>query len=203
MTTTQSPDDSVIPGRRARKKAATRQALADAALELFFKHGFDAVGVKDIADAADVSVATLFKHFPNKESLVFDDDQSERDGLVTAVRDRAPGVDVVVSLRNYVLRRRVDAVQADPRFTAFVQLVRATPALNAHAEQMWLRHEDALADALAQETGERASRCQALARFVLDTAASAGVRADGRDYVRSAFMILQDGWGAGPPASRT
>lgn len=203
MTTTQSPDDSVIPGRRARKKAATRQALADAALELFFKHGFDAVGVKDIADAADVSVATLFKHFPNKESLVFDDDQSERDGLVTAVRDRPPGVDVVVSLRDYVLRRRVDAVQADPRFTAFVQLVRATPALNAHAEQMWLRHEDALAHALAEETGALPSHCQALARFVLDTAASAGIRPDGRDYVLGAFAILERGWSADPASSRT
>lgn len=193
-TMTTQTDDSAMPGRRARKKAATRQALADAALDLFFERGFDAVGVKDIADAADVSVATLFKHFPNKESLVFDDDQSEELVLVAAVRDRQPGVDVVASLRDYVLRRRVDTVQADPKFDAFVQLVRDTPALDAHAEQMWLRHEDALAHALTEETGAPPTRCQALARFVLDTAASAGVRSDGRDYVLSAFTILEQGW---------
>ncbi|WP_280431681.1 helix-turn-helix domain-containing protein, partial [Nocardia brasiliensis] len=52
------------PGRRERKKAANRQALADAALRLFLERGYDAVGVREIADAADVSVATLFKHFP-------------------------------------------------------------------------------------------------------------------------------------------
>lgn len=194
MTTTQLPDESTTPGRRARKKAATRQALADAALELFFERGFDAVGVKDIADAADVSVATLFKHFPNKESLVFDDDQDEQQGLVAAVRDRDQSVDVVASLRDYVLRRRVEAVQADSRFAAFVRLVRETPALEAHAEQMWLRHEDALALALAEETGATPGHCQALARFVLDTAASAGVRSDGRDYVLGAFTILERGW---------
>ncbi len=197
-TMTTQTDRSATPGRRARKKAATRQALADEALELFFERGFDAVGVKEIADAADVSVATLFKHFPNKESLVFDDDQNEQEGLVAAVRDRQPGVDVVASLRDYVLRRRVDAAQADPRFAAFVQLVRETPALDAHAEQMWLRHEGALAQALADETGAARNQCQALARFVLDTAASAGVRSDGRDYVLSAFMILEQGWSAGP-----
>ncbi|WP_280454554.1 TetR/AcrR family transcriptional regulator, partial [Nocardia brasiliensis] len=59
------------PGRRERKKAANRQALADAALRLFLERGYDAVGVREIADAADVSVATLFKHFPGgKEALV-------------------------------------------------------------------------------------------------------------------------------------
>uniref|UniRef100_UPI002454B46E helix-turn-helix domain-containing protein n=1 Tax=Nocardia brasiliensis TaxID=37326 RepID=UPI002454B46E len=59
------------PGRRERKKAANRQALADAALRLFLERGYDAVGVREIADAADVSVATLFKHFPGgKEAQV-------------------------------------------------------------------------------------------------------------------------------------
>ncbi|HWO62981.1 MAG TPA: helix-turn-helix domain-containing protein, partial [Umezawaea sp.] len=60
-------------GRRERKKAATRQALADAALRLFLERGFDAVGVREIADAADVATTTLFKYFPTKESLVFDE----------------------------------------------------------------------------------------------------------------------------------
>ena len=45
-------------GRRERKKAATRKALADAALELFLDRGFDDVGVREIAEAADVSTAT-------------------------------------------------------------------------------------------------------------------------------------------------
>ena len=61
-------------GRRERKKAATRQALADAALRLFLEHGYDQVTVRDIAEAADVSTTTLFKHFPGKEALVFDED---------------------------------------------------------------------------------------------------------------------------------
>ncbi|MFE2143549.1 TetR/AcrR family transcriptional regulator, partial [Streptomyces sp. NPDC059456] len=49
-------------GRRERKKAATRRAIADAALHLFLERGYDEVGIREIADAADVSNTTLFKH---------------------------------------------------------------------------------------------------------------------------------------------
>lgn len=75
-------------GRRERKKAQTRQSLADAALELFLGRGYDQVGVKDVADLADVSVTTLFKHFPVKEALVFDQEDDLEAALVAAVRDR-------------------------------------------------------------------------------------------------------------------
>ena len=61
-------------GRRERKKAQTRQALSDAALELFLRRGYDQVTVAEIATAADTALATVFKHFPDgKESLIFDD----------------------------------------------------------------------------------------------------------------------------------
>jgi AcrR family transcriptional regulator len=52
-------------GRRERKKAQTRKAIADAALELFSERGYDNVGVREVADAADVALSTLFKHFPS------------------------------------------------------------------------------------------------------------------------------------------
>jgi len=37
---------------------------------LFVERGFETVGLKDIAAAADVSTATLFKHYPQKEALL-------------------------------------------------------------------------------------------------------------------------------------
>ena len=78
-------------GRRERKKAATRQAIADTALRLFLERGYDQVGVREIAEAADVSVTTLFKHFPGKEALVFDQDADREAELVAAVGDGPPG----------------------------------------------------------------------------------------------------------------
>ncbi|MFC7111010.1 TetR/AcrR family transcriptional regulator [Nonomuraea rubra] len=78
-------------GRRERKKAQTRQALSEAALRLFSEHGYDGVTVAQIADEADVSIATLFAHVPDgKEALIFDDGAERRVWLVSAVRDRPP-----------------------------------------------------------------------------------------------------------------
>lgn len=78
-------------GRRERKKAATRQAIADAALRLFLERGYDDVGIREIAEAADVSTTTLFKHFPVKEALVFDEDAENEARLLAAVRERPAG----------------------------------------------------------------------------------------------------------------
>lgn len=43
--------------------------IADVATRLFSKHGFSGVTTRQIAKAAKVNEALLYKHFPNKEAL--------------------------------------------------------------------------------------------------------------------------------------
>jgi AcrR family transcriptional regulator len=57
-------------GRRARKKAQTRQGIYDAAMRLFVTRGYDAVTVEDVCGAADVAKGTFFLHFPTKDALL-------------------------------------------------------------------------------------------------------------------------------------
>src|SRR5262249_21260117 len=95
------------PGRRERKKAATRQALTETAMRLILERGFDDVTVREIAEVADVSTTTLMNYFPTKEALVFDlDDELER-SLVAAVIGRAPDTSVLEALRRH-MRVRVE-----------------------------------------------------------------------------------------------
>jgi hypothetical protein len=79
------------PGLRERKKARTRQAISDVATRLFVERGFDAVTVADVAEAADVSVKTVFNHFGSKEELFLDREPAVHATIVAAVTDRPPG----------------------------------------------------------------------------------------------------------------
>jgi TetR/AcrR family transcriptional regulator, transcriptional repressor of aconitase len=46
-----------------------RQQILDSALPLFARHGFASTTTKSIADAAGISEALLFKHFPTKSAV--------------------------------------------------------------------------------------------------------------------------------------
>ncbi|MEU7180440.1 MULTISPECIES: TetR/AcrR family transcriptional regulator [Streptomyces] len=187
-------------GRRERKKAQTRQSLADAALRLFLDRGYDQVGVKDVADAADVSVTTLFKYFPSKEALVFDQDDDIEAALVAAVRERAPGRSIPQALREHILlgQSRLAVHTADPRFAAFTRMVEDTPALRDHAHRKWTRHEAALARAIAAEAGapEGDVACAALARFALEVRVLVRRHTDPRRAAEESFALLEHGWAA-------
>jgi AcrR family transcriptional regulator len=180
-------------GRRERKKAATRLALSEAAMKLFVERGFDAVTVREIADAADVSTTTLMKHFPTKEALVFDrDDEIER-ALVAAIAERSSKPAVLAALRGY-MRARAARVVSERR-TAFMKLVRATPALADYWQKMWMRHEDVLARALAKRLRKPAGDlwCTAVAHFALGTAALAEESQHPTRMIEVAFGILERG----------
>ncbi|GAA1936480.1 TetR/AcrR family transcriptional regulator [Streptomyces durmitorensis] len=195
-TDTEAGAPSAPMGRRERKKAATRQAIADAALRLFLERGYDDVGIREIADAADVSTTTLFKHFPVKEALVFDEDAAREAGLLAAVRERPQGRSIPAALREHALRHRMAATDGDDRFTAFFGLVNTTPALRDYLQNMWLRHTSALALAIADESGLPADdpACTALAHFALEAPRAARGHDDPRQAITRAFEILESGW---------
>jgi AcrR family transcriptional regulator len=158
-------------GRRERKNAQTRQAIADAARRLFLERGYDQVSVKEIADAVDVSVPTLFKHVPDgKEALMFDDGVERREGLLAAVRERAAGQSVMAALREFMSGR--GPFEADPtsEFRRMVELITSTPALRDYQRKLWIRCEGDLAAAIAGEIdrGPDDIAARAAARYVLE-----------------------------------
>ncbi|WP_328664248.1 TetR/AcrR family transcriptional regulator [Streptomyces sp. NBC_00328] len=194
---TRPTDSAPAPvGRRERKKAATRQAIADAALRLFLERGYDDVGIREIADAADVSTTTLFKHFPVKEALVFDRESDVEEGLLAAVRERPPGQSIPNALREHALRHRRAGAGSDPRFATFLALVSSTTALRDYHQAMWLRHTAALAQVIAEESGLPAGdpACTALAHFALEAPHAARTHDDPERVISRAFDLLDRGW---------
>ncbi|WP_435601996.1 hypothetical protein [Streptomyces sp. bgisy130] len=78
----------------------------------------------------------------------------------------------------------------------------STPALRDYGHRMWMRHETALAQAIAADTGARGDdpACAALAHFALEALALARGRDDPRAAIDAAFDLLERGWQ--PPAPR-
>ncbi len=184
-------------GRRERKKAQTRQALADAALRLFLQHGYDKVTVAQIAEEADVALATVFKHVPDgKEALIFDDGAERRDALVAAVRDRAAGQTVLAALRQYLSTRGPFATDMPADLRPRRDLIMRTPALGNYQRKLWLSAEGALAEAIADAVGRDAAdpAVRALARYVLEVPDLAGRDPNPRAALDTIFDLLEAGW---------
>lgn len=185
-------------GRRERKKAATRKTISDVATMMFLERGFDNVSIREVADAADVSPTTVFAHFPQKEALVFDEDDEQRDRLVSAVRDRPKGSTISRALHEFYaaeIRANVDE-HGDDVTRIFLRFLNETPALRDYAAKMWLRHEDALSDAIADELGLSAptAEIRVYSRFILQMQLLVNESGGQLGTLEAGFAVLESGW---------
>jgi AcrR family transcriptional regulator len=119
-------------GLRERKKAATRAAIQRHALRLFDQQGYDATTIDQIAAAAEVSPATVFRYYATKEDLVLSDDY---DPLIAAAYERQPAELSPVAALRAAMREALaevptDELDAVPRRTA---LIMSVPQLRASA----------------------------------------------------------------------
>ncbi|KAA6212345.1 TetR/AcrR family transcriptional regulator [Streptomyces albofaciens JCM 4342] len=193
---------TVPPGRRERKKAATRQKIADAALRLFLERGYDAVGIRDVAAEADVAVTTLFAHFAAKEALVFEQDADFEQRLTRAVTDRAPDEPLIPALRSEVLAlvRHCTADGAAP----IRRMIDTSRALREYEESMRLRHAESLATAIAAAPGPAPTTTagRTIARFVVDAYFLAREAADPEAAVDEIFRMIEAAWEVARPSPR-
>ena len=58
------------PRRPTRHHQEQRQRVLDAATALFAEHGYEATGMRAIADAVGIRPASLYHYFPSKEALL-------------------------------------------------------------------------------------------------------------------------------------
>ncbi|MET9065941.1 TetR/AcrR family transcriptional regulator [Streptosporangium sandarakinum] len=185
---------TVPSGRRERKKAATRQKIADAALRLFLERGYDAVGIRDVAAEADVAVTTLFSHFASKEALVFDQDEDFEQRLTRAVTGRAPHEPLIPALRREIqaLVRHCTADGVAPIW----EMIDETPALREYEKSMRLRHAESLATAIAADLDlpRTATACRAIARFAIDAYSLAREAADPEAALDEIFRMIEAAW---------
>ncbi|MCV7413207.1 TetR family transcriptional regulator [Mycobacterium florentinum] len=79
---------TVSMNRHELRRRSTREALRQAALKSFAHKGFANVTVTELAAEAGVTERTFFRHFPTKESVLFQDYETQLEWLAEALAQR-------------------------------------------------------------------------------------------------------------------
>jgi AcrR family transcriptional regulator len=144
----------VRPDRRELKKQRTRDALIQAAMDLFTAKGYDGTAVHEITDAVDVSERTFFRYFASKENLVLSFIQDGLTGFADALKARPSGEAPLTAARHAFqdsLREQPGGEQ--PRYLSVIGLIESTPALLAAYLRHVHDHEDVMTQVLADREG--------------------------------------------------
>lgn len=143
-----------MPRTGERGGPQTRARISEVAARLFLERGYDEVTVAEVARQAGVSSVTVFNHFPRKEDLFLDRAADADELLRSAVRDRAPGVDALASLRDATRRLVEDRHPlsgVNDRSVPFFRTVAASPALVARAREIAADLQRTLAEELERD----------------------------------------------------
>jgi AcrR family transcriptional regulator len=125
-----------------RRKAQTRRDIAEAAIGLFMRQGYETVSVEAIAEEAGVSERTLYRYFATKDDVlspIITEGTAELAGLIAT---RPAGEPIATAVHRAFAQTSGGVDQAQVQ--ALIRLLITVPALHAR----WLNELLAIEDAL-------------------------------------------------------
>jgi AcrR family transcriptional regulator len=191
---------------RERKKAQTRDGLAEAALRLFADRGFEKVTVDEIAAAADVSRRTYFRYFSTKEAVVFPDRERRLLRFGEMLADRPHGEEPFESVRLALMALARDYEKNRARVLLQQRIVEESAAVRAYDAELDRQWERTMAASLgdvdrAPAADRRRARLGAGAlmgaiRAILNEWYAGAGRGDLKTLGQEAFDLLTYGMNA-------
>lgn len=121
-----------------------RAAILKAVRRTFAEKGFDGTTTRELADAAGVSEALLFKHFPNKEALYVAMQESccdaQSSGAVERLNALEPSASTLVLLVHFLVSRVLTGCASDEgEQTIATRLMLRSLAEDGEFARTWLR----------------------------------------------------------------
>ena len=152
---------------QSRKRQLVRDAIYDAAIELFAKKGFDETTVEEIAERAGISRRSFFRYFESKDDLLAQNTVNCGEILRETVTSCPASLDALEVLREAVLAG-VKFTEAQPHTHQIIEIAqRSASARQAHLSRL-MEVEDRLASAYA-------ARMKAMSRDYLKPRLLAGI----------------------------
>lgn len=149
-----------------RRRRRMRAEVTRVAVRLFAEQGYAGTTAEQVAAAADLSRSTLFRHFADKEDLLFG---LEDDLLTTASRAvrAAPAGDPWAALCAASLFLAAEVAPLRELLVTRERVVATSPALQARAAGKHRRWEAALTEGLAEGRGADPGDAALLAKLAV------------------------------------
>lgn len=140
-------------GLRQARTERTRSRILDVAMELFDAGGYDDTTMEQIAAAAQVGIATLYRYFPSKDLILLTPVMDGVGSLAAHLRGRPESEPLPEALGqavlDYLAENDEDAEAVD---TLRTRLDRA-PGPRARLWDVWAEERSLLAEAIAARSG--------------------------------------------------
>lgn len=155
--------NSPVSSLRVRKQQRAREAIVEAAHELFAERGFDGVTVTDIATRAEVGRATFFRYFGDKQEVIFGGDreidtvvaEAEQLRVESPIGNSLPAA--LTHIRKIVAGFLAKLTENPEAYTRHERLVVQEPELKARSLTKQRRYTEELADLLRRNGADRAT----------------------------------------------
>lgn len=140
-----------------RKRQLVRDELADAALRLLARQGFEKTTVDELAAAAGVSRRTFFRYFASKEDVLISSVAVVFEGILAEVAARPAGEPAAVAIREALKTVAMEDFADDrEKSVAVIRHTQDVPALRARFAERLDLLRDELAVVLARRAGREA-----------------------------------------------
>ena len=137
-------------GRRELGKLARRKKIREAARQVFREKGFEAATTREIANRADVAIATLFTYAPDKRDLVLMIVNDDLDAMLDESLHAIPPDEGLIDQLIRFFRPRYAYCEADPQLARYmthftIAIITEGTAAGAEAERFAARRPRSVA----------------------------------------------------------
>lgn len=140
---------TTVPTLQARKQQLVRDAIWDAAIELFTHKGFDETTVDDIAHAAGTSRRSFFRYFESKSDLMAQPIVNYVTSLTDTIQT-CPPTDSLAEVFRYTVLQVALHSAAQPRARQIMEIAAKFPAAREAQIARLAEVQEYIADAFAQ-----------------------------------------------------
>jgi AcrR family transcriptional regulator len=144
---------SVSPRPRGRPPASSRDAIEEAAIDLFLEHGYDQTTIAMITAAAGIGRTTLFRYYRSKPDIVWSAFNEHTEHLRRILAASRPGTPTMTAVRVAVVEALAASIDSGGIWMKRFQILDTSASLRSEESAQWISWASAIAEFVADDAG--------------------------------------------------